>query len=182
MEVTPSGEDTFRVVDMEPHEAEEIITLLWDGRRPNGTLVEQSVNIYFPPPTTLRSNYILVKPTPDVPVLKGIAPHVEVKADPYLVNFCYGEFTHLLYNLDRAANVTVTILPPGITDPAAPEAIVVVDNELQMVGDHTVSWDALNNIDPNDILISEEGVYTFVIEATSSGYTSNWRGVVNLYR
>jgi hypothetical protein len=105
-----------------------------------------------------------------------------VKADPYLVNFCYGEFTHLLYNLDRAADVTITILPPGVTDQASSEAIVIVDNESQAAGDHTVSWDAIDQVDPNNILIFEEGIYTFMIKATSSGQTSNWKGVLSLYR
>jgi hypothetical protein len=167
---------------MEPHEAGDNLTFMWDGRRPNGTLVDQAVYIYFPPPNTLRSNYIIVNSTSTVPVLKGIAPYVEVKADPYLVNFCYGEFTHLLYNLDRAADVTITILPPGVTDPASPEAIIIVNNESQAAGDHTVSWDAVDQLDPRKITISNEGIYTFDITATASGQTTVWKGALNLFR
>ena len=182
MEVTPSGEGTFRTMDMEPYDAEETFTILWDGRRPNGTLVDIPVYVYFPPPTTLRPNYVIVKSTPAQPIISGRAPFVEVKADPYIVNFCYGEFTSLLYNLDRAASVTIKILPPGVTDPASPSAITLVENEGQSAGDHTVSWDAVDIGDPKNILLEDEGVHTFFIEAAASGKTSTWRGVLNLFR
>jgi hypothetical protein len=183
MEVTPYGEATFRVLDMEPHDAEETFTLLWDGRRLNGTLVEtDSCSIYFPAPTTLRPNYVIVKSTSEEPIISGQAPHVEVKADPYLINFCYGEQTKLLYNIDRDADVTIKILPPGVTDPGSPIAIILVDNESQSAGDHTISWDGIDSGDPRNILLETEGVHTFVIEATASGKTTTWKGVLNLYQ
>jgi hypothetical protein len=183
MEVTPYGEATFRVVNMEPHDAEETFTILWDGRRPNGTLVETpSSSIFFPAPTTLRPNYVIVESTSEKPVISGQAPYVEVKADPYLVNFCYGEHTKLLYNIDRTANVTIKLLPPGITDPASPDAITLVDNQSQSAGDHTISWDGIDIGDPRNILLKNEGVHTFYIEATASEKTTTWRGVLNLYR
>ena len=182
MRVTPSGEGPFNVFEGEPHEPGETFTIIWDGRRPNGTLVESSCQIYFPPPVPLYPNYIIVRSASQVPVISGQAPYIEVKSDPYLVNFSYGEYTKLLYNIDRDAVVTIKVLPPGVTDPESPIALVVLDHENQAAGDHTVTWDGIIEGDSNNIFLKQEGIYTFVIEATSAGKTSEWKGFLNLYR
>jgi len=182
MEVTPPGEVTFKVIDGEPHEPGETFTVIWDGRRPNGTLVEAACNIYFPAPVRLYPNYIIVKSPSSKPVISGQGPYIEVKADPYLVNFSYGEYIKLLYNIDRDAVVTIKVLPPGVTDSESPSALTVVDHENQTAGDPTVTWDGIIEGDSNNIFLKQEGVYTFVIEATNAGKTSEWKGFLNLYR
>ena len=73
MRVTPQGGSAFNVISMEPHEAGPFL-IVWDGRDPMGNIVESTSNIYFPAPTTLRPNYILVKG--NIPKISGQAPYV----------------------------------------------------------------------------------------------------------
>ena len=61
-------------------------------------------------------------------------------------------------------------------------AIVLVNQEFQSAGDHTVTWSGTDATDVRHVLISQEGLYTFVIEATTEGITSTSRGVVSLYK
>lgn len=62
----------------------------------------------------------------------------------------------------------------------------VLSDELWAAGDHEVTWNALDPLDPNGkkMLISEDGPYTFTIQATNpqTGGTVLKRGVINLYQ
>jgi hypothetical protein len=48
--------------------------------------------------------------------------------------------------------------------------------------DYTVEWKGYNTADPNAMLLSANGAYTFAIEATIPGtsYKSLYRGVLNV--
>jgi parallel beta-helix repeat protein len=182
MQITPSGEPAFWLFENRPLEAGDTL-LVWDGRRLDGSIVEQSTNIYFPPPWTMRPNYIITKGA--VPVISGQAPYIEVKADPYLLTCSYGQFSRFLYAIDQDARVTVKLLPPGISDSNSSEAIVVVDDELQTAGNHTIAdWSPADETDPNanSFLIEADGAYTLIIEATDpdSGFSSLWRATITI--
>jgi hypothetical protein len=48
--------------------------------------------------------------------------------------------------------------------------------------DYTVEWKGFNTADPNAMLVSADGAYTYAIEATIPGtsYKSLYRGVLNV--
>ncbi|MCK5506439.1 MAG: hypothetical protein KAJ10_14855, partial [Thermodesulfovibrionia bacterium] len=182
MQVTPSGQSAFWVFHMQPFEGGNHL-FVWDGRGSDGNILTVTSNVYFPAPTTMRPNYIIT--TGAAPTIAGQSPYVEVKSDPYLITCSYGQFTRFLYNIDQDCDVTIKILPPGVSDPNSGEAIVLVDNESQTAGDHEVSgWSPKDTSDPNgnSFLIEEDGAYMLSIEATNpqTGYSSLWRAVLNI--
>lgn len=179
IEIRPSGETPFTVYT-EYAAANETFLYAWDGRRPDKTLVDVQTGFFIY--DTWSNNNMLIVRSSSAPEITGQAPAVNVKSNPFLVNFCYGEQTSILYNLDRQAEVTVTLLPVPLTDPTAPEAIILLDNQVQNAGDHTVTWNGSDVADIRHVLFSQEGLYNFVIEATSEGITSTARGVVSLYK
>lgn len=190
MQVTPSGEPAFFAFQDVPYDAGQH-WVYWDGRRPDGSIVDSSVYVFYPTPTLLRQNTIQVLgTTPNIAGL-GEIPDIEIKSDPYLISHSYEQVSKMVYRIDLDAYVTVKLLPPGIIDPTHPDAIVVLDRELQSavdVGDapidHTVEWRGLASPDSNDVLTADEGVFTFVIEAESvlSGQTGTYRGVLSIRR
>ncbi|HED16570.1 MAG TPA: hypothetical protein ENI64_07155, partial [Gammaproteobacteria bacterium] len=172
-------------------------TLQWDGRDPatgkayTGTF---KVQVYF-----ISFSNSTVQITGGAPVISGAATNIEVKSDPYTVYLSYGQFTKFRYNLDRAATVTIKLLPPGIYNPSDAKAITVISNVSQAAGDHVeVSWSGVDTNDatgktlligdyapaiPNPAQGSAEGAYTFVIQATSTaGVTTTKRGTLSVYR
>jgi hypothetical protein len=120
----------------------------------------------------------------------GASPNIEVQSNPYRVVHSYEQISKISYRIDQDSYVTVKLLPPGVSDIASPEAIVLTDGVLQpaLSGgqpvDHEFEWRGYNPQDPNDILVSGEGSYTFAIQATgaSSGVTTVYRGVLQLWR
>ena len=183
MQVIPASSDSFYVFDDVPYEAGDWL-IIWDGRDPQGNIITGSVNIDSGIPPKLRPNYIITKGfDPDV---AGAAGRIGIKSDPYIATICYGQFFRLLYNISGDCQVTIKVLPPGINSPDAPEAMEVLSNEPQEAGDHEVTWDAIDPLDPNDkrMLINEDGLYTFTIEAINpqTGGTTLKRGIINLYQ
>ena len=177
MQATPTGQTVFDVFTMVPYEKGAFL-FVWDGRDPTGQIIDVESYVYFPAPTTLRPNYVIA--TGDTPKVS------EQHSDPYLMNLTYGQITQLRYTLERDADISVKILPPGIADPDDPSAIVLVDAVPTGAGSYEIEWDGLNQGDPNGNLaeVVEEGPYTFVIQAlnTDSGTTTVTRGVINVFR
>jgi hypothetical protein len=171
----------FRLIDNKPYDRQETFTVTWDGRRPDGTVVEQQVYVYLPAPLTLPSNFIIVRSTPQASLIAGQGSAVQVKTDPYLVNLSYDQKTSLLYGLTAQATVSAYLLPPGITDPASDKAIVLLQNQVQAAGDHTVSWDGLAAGSKRACLISDEGLYTLYMKAVSGGTENTWRASLSLF-
>uniref|UniRef100_UPI002627672C FlgD immunoglobulin-like domain containing protein n=1 Tax=uncultured Microbulbifer sp. TaxID=348147 RepID=UPI002627672C len=190
MQVTPSGESPFYVFE-DVFYSKGQHWLYWDGRDREGRIVESPVAIYYPAPKPLRSTALYLAGT--APRITGAAeaPSIEVKSDPYIVSHSYEQQTRMAYQVSTDAIVTFSLLPPGIVDPQHPSAIVLVDQELMRAQDtegnallHEVAWRGYQESDPNAVLVGEEGVYTFAIQATSpqNGERTLYRGVVNLYR
>jgi len=112
-----------------------------------------------------------------------------VKSDPYLVTHSFDQASSIVYRIDADAVVRVTMLPPGIVDPSHASAIVLLNNVSQSARDsngnpidHTVVWRGYNDTDPNGVLVSTDGAYTFAIEATlpATGRKTTYRGVLSM--
>jgi hypothetical protein len=165
-------------------------TLIWDGRGADGQLVSGTCNIYFDAPLQMRANAVIVRGTKPAIVGTGGGPDIEVKSNPYRIAHSYEQISNITYRLDQDAYVTVKLLPPGISDPANPAAIVLTDNELQAARsgttpvDHSIQWKGYDDLDTNDILVSDEGPYTFSIQATATatGATTLYRGILQLWQ
>jgi hypothetical protein len=158
--------------------------LVWNGRHPDTGLIVSGGLGLVPELVPLRDNIILVKGTAPAVTGLGAAPNIEIKSNPYRVSHSYGQFSQTAYQLDQDAYVSVKLLPPGVGDPNDPAAIEVMANQLQSGAQiHTVDWRGHDAVDTNNILVSEEGLYTFSIEATSaaSGLTTVYRGALKLY-
>ncbi|WP_444902556.1 right-handed parallel beta-helix repeat-containing protein [Microbulbifer sp. SSSA007] len=190
MQVTPSGESAFSVFE-DVFYPQGNHWLYWNGRDPEGHIVESSAAIYYPTPKLVRSTAIYLAGI--APRITGAvaAPSIEVKSDPYRVSHSYEQLTRMAYQVSTDAVVTFSLLPPGVVDPDHPSAIVLVDERLMRAKDgednallHEVEWRGYNESDPNAVLVGDEGAYTFAIQATSpeSGESTLYRGVVNLYR
>jgi hypothetical protein len=164
--------------------------LIWDGRGPDGELVSGSCNIYFDPPQIMKPASVIVRGSVPVITGTGTSPNIEVRSNPYRIAHSYEQISKVTYRLDQDAYVTVKLLPPGITDPASPQAVVLTNTQLQtaMSGgqplDHAIEWKGYDDLDTNDILVSDEGSYTFTIQATgvASGATTLYRGALQLWR
>src|SRR5207247_2092511 len=104
-------------------------------------IVDVGSSIYFPPPTTLRPNYVIT--TGNTPRLSGIA------SDPYRIFMSYAHVSRLSFALDRDASVTITILPPGIANPADPSGRKIMTNSPLTTGNYTVVFDPTDPADPN---------------------------------
>lgn len=161
----------------------------WDGRDPNGVLLTVPATVWVDDGQIMRTNGIYVF-SPIVQITGTTAvPNIEVRSDPYLVTSSYEQTAKIVYRISLDATVRVTLLPPGVVDPASPSAIVLVNNVSQTAKDgsnvpidYTVEWRGYNTSDPNAILVSAEGAYTFAIEATlpATGQKTLYRGILNI--
>jgi hypothetical protein len=164
--------------------------LIWDGRGSNGEMVSGSCNIFFDAPRFMKPASVVVRGTVPVIAGTGASPNIEVTSDPYRITHSYDQLSRITYRLDQDAYVTVKLLPPSVTDPASPDAIVVLNSTLQLAenggapADYVVEWKGYDDLDTNEILVSEEGLHTFVIEATGaqSGATALYRGALQVWQ
>ena len=161
--------------------------LYWDG-------VDTDTDLFYMGPigaqytfTPFSANTVVVKNSGQDLAIRGQAPTVEVKADPYLVYLSYGHFTKILYHLDTPGNqdaaVVIKLLPPGVTNINDPQ-VIEIHNATEGPGNHEVEWTGVDVGDPNATTrtISADGAYTFAIEATVGGSTTLYRGVLNAYQ
>lgn len=164
--------------------------LIWDGRGADGQIVSGTCAIYFDPPLYMKSNSVIVRGTTPKVTGTGASPSIEVKSNPYRITHSYEHISQITYRVDQDSYVTVKLLPPGVSDPASPQAIVITNNELTYAqsggqpADHVVEWKGYEDMDTNDILVSEEGSYTFAIQATgvTTGRTALYRGALQLWQ
>jgi hypothetical protein len=165
-------------------------TLIWDGRDANGQLVSGSCAVYFDVPLALKPSSVIMKGTVPVITGTGTAPNVEVQSTPWLITHSYEQIAQITYRVSQDSYVTVKLLPPGVADPASPQAVVLVSNELDAAlngsqpANHTVEWRGYDPNHTNNILVSAEGAYTFAIQARSvqTGQQALYRGVLQLYQ
>ncbi|WP_192879390.1 right-handed parallel beta-helix repeat-containing protein [Microbulbifer sp. A4B17] len=190
MEVTPGGGDTHVVYDNIPMEAGTHY-MVWDGRTADGVLTTGSFYTYVPDPEILPTNAVIIDGVN--PSITGTldAPNIEVKSDPYLMYHSYDQISKVAYLLDQDSYVTFKLLPPDIGDPTNAGAITLIDNQLQAANDsdgavatHEVEWTGYEESDGNAIMVSDEGVYSFWIEATSAttGASTTYYGALQLYQ
>lgn len=189
LRVTPQGGSTFYVFTNIYYSAGVPHWIYWDGRGPDGQLLTVPAMVWAEDGTIMRPNGIYVfSPTVAITGL-GAAPDIEVRSDPFLVASSYEQSSRIVYRVSLDALVRVTILPPGIVDPASPSAIVLVNNVIQPAKnangnpiDYTAEWSGFNTADPNAMLAGADGAYTFAIEATlpATGQKTLYRGVLNI--
>ena len=177
MQVTPTGGSTFNVLTNEPHD-QATFPIEWDGRDASGNIVAVSSSVFFPPPVTLRPNFIIT--TGNTPRLSAIA------SDPYRLFMSYAHVSRMEFTLARDATVTITMLPPGVSNPADPSGRVVVNAQPMTAGSYQVLFDPISPSDPNldTFRFSAEGSYTFAVQAVNAttGATSLRRGVVTMFK
>jgi parallel beta-helix repeat protein len=181
--VTPVGSTTgFKVFEKIAYPA-GTPKIVWDGRDLAGQIVANAVQLkLFMPDNRLRYNHVIVQ---DVdPNVRGVAPYVEVKSNPWYVVHSYGQLAKVAYHVDQPAAVTVKLLPPGIADPNHASAITMLPATAQAAGDHTVEWTGPAAADPNLVRFAEEGAFTFTIQAlnTATGRSALYRGVLQVRR
>ena len=167
---------------------------VWDGRDHNGALVPSvldgtaELEISIPVPERLSANAIIVTETsgriygPDLGIDPDY-PTIEVRPNPFRITHSYDQPTTMTYCVDQAATVDIKLLNPDEHDPGAGD--VNVQEELvsaqSVVADvcETVEWIP----DADDIKSLEDGIRTFVIEATNPSHThltSTYRGVLQI--
>jgi flagellar hook assembly protein FlgD len=182
------GQSIFPDGDGIAMEAGENRQFFWDGRIPGTADIYIGSFTAYLNFTTFGPNYVVVRS--EAPVIKGpdaigpSAPYLEVKADPYIVYLSYGQLVNVHYNIDRQSQVTIKLLPPGVTDFNDPSAVLVTD-ELQSAQDHTVEWQGLDVAgDGRDRTLPADGVYTLAIKAvaTDSGASTIYKAVLSAYQ
>ena len=188
LQITPQGGTTFHAFKDVYYPA-GTHWFYWDGRGPDGNFITVPSTIWIPDSTIMRPTGVYVF-SPTVAITgTGTAPNIEVKSDPYFIASSYEQASKIVYRVSQDATVRVTLLPPGISDAGHASAIVLVNNVLQPAKDgggapidYTVEWKGYDTADPNAMLVSADGAYTFAIEATIPGtsYKSLYRGVLNV--
>lgn len=186
--VTPSGGTPFYAFQ-NLHYPAGTHWIYWDGRAPDGSLVTAAAATFATDAQVMRANGVFAY-TPTITITgTGTAPNIEVKSDPYLVTHSFDQASSIVYRIDADAVVRVTMLPPGIVDPAHASAIVLVNNVTQSARDsngnpidHAVVWRGYNDTDYNGVLVATDGAYTFAIEATlpATGRKTVYRGVLSM--
>ncbi len=188
LRVTPQGGSPFYPIN-DIYYAPGTYWLSWDGRGLDGQLLTVPASVWAGDGKLMRPNGVFVfAPTVQVTGTAAV-PNIEVRSDPYLVTSSYEQSARIVYRISLDAVVRVTLLPPGVVDPASPSAIVLVNNVSQTARDgnnapidYTVEWRGYNATDPNAVLVSTEGSYTFAIEATlpATGQKTLYRGILGI--
>jgi parallel beta-helix repeat protein len=175
--------------------------LLWDYRDAQGRILNSAMFLPGATFTGLRSHSVIVKGNNPVLVGTGTAPNIEIKSDPYRVMHSYNQISQIAYQVDQDSTVTVKLLPPCLstnttcsTDFNDAEAVVIVNNvavsaeTLGVPDTHTFEWRGYDvnasTVDSNNILVDEDGTYTYMIQATSvaSGLSTLYRGSLQIYK
>jgi len=172
------------IISKEPFEPFGPQYYYWNGRDLAGNEINnRDYHFFFPQPTNLPENTIIVKDTVPSIYGEGIAPNIEVKSNPYIVHHSYEEFSQIRFQVNQDSAVTAKLLPPGINDPNDLNSIVLLDNQPVVANViETMTWNGYLDTDTNNILITEEGMYTFTIQATSNvtGLTTLYRGALTI--
>ncbi|MDH5436854.1 MAG: hypothetical protein OEX83_08845, partial [Gammaproteobacteria bacterium] len=183
-------------------------SFMFDGRDRDGRYVDESILIatnVYDYELALSSDAIFVKNS--FPTLLGTeaAPNVEIKSDPYFVEHSYDQVSQVAFTVDEASYITVKLLEPCNTsekdgagvptctpDPSAASTITLIDNQLKPAyGGNplnviTFEWRGYDfeapAADTNNILVDKDGLYTYLITATSqlTGNTTTYRGALQL--
>lgn len=169
---------------------------IWDGRNDSGEPMQSHQSyMWFRVQALLKP--LSIKLEGDTPVISngGVTPNISIKPTSYKVRHSYDEISSIAYQVDQDSMVTVKLLPPGIYDPSDPSAYIIQPSTLMLAesspgvpAPHSFDWRGYNNEvpspDTNNILVNQDGRYTFVIEATSveTDNTVIYRGNLNLFQ
>jgi len=172
---------------------------VWDVRDANGKMNDKNFAMAAPYLSPLRKDSIIIKGNNPKVVGVGIAPNIEVIATPYLVLHSFEQVSKIVYQLDQDANVSIRLLKPCMNSDTNcainhndPAGIAIFDGLLSAKDasnqtiNHSFEWRGYDfnatTIDANNILVNEEGYYTFSIKATSatSGLSTIYRGSIYL--
>jgi len=167
--------------------------LYWDGRDATGAPVNSFNTKYVVSSSGafLDPSSIIVTGTKPFISGGGAIPDISIKPSSYKVRYSYDEISVINYQIDQDAMVTIKLLPPGVYDPADASAIIIEPANLKLAeisagvpNVHSFTWKGYEELDTNNILTSEEGRYTFTIEATGveTGNVSLYRGNLNLFK
>ena len=161
--------DPFKVMTSAPH-APGNYTFNWDGRDTTGNILGGGGKAYCYTASLLSENYIIAT---------GNTPKIsQVKTDPYQADLSYGVFIKIKYSLSRDATVTVQVKSPSGS------TITIIGSQAQTAGSHEIEWTGLDASDTTGkkTIISEEGDYTVVIQATNpvSGTSSTARANLSI--
>ncbi len=172
-------------------------TILWDGRDIDGKIVEGLV-VLGNGMRYIEQNAVFVQG--NSPQLIGIypAPDIEIKSNPYTVVHSYDQASTVRFTVDQDVIATVHLIKPCMhtdlecsADFDGPGAITLLDNVSLAGGQanvHSFEWRGYDvaqaTPDTNNIQVSDDGTYTYIIKAVSvaSGVTSYYRGSLGLYQ
>ncbi|MCB1853004.1 MAG: right-handed parallel beta-helix repeat-containing protein, partial [Gammaproteobacteria bacterium] len=188
MRVSIGYTGTHYIYDGVPVEA-GVIPIVWDGRDETGEIIDGNFTIWFHDSARLATNLVIVKGTR--PEISGSGPQIEVKSNPYRITYSYEQISSMRFSISADSYVTVTFLPLGGQSTDSSTAIRVMENQLLSARDglgnqqeHPIEWLGYDASDTNNILMTTEGSYNFVIEATSvaTGFHNVYRGALQVYR
>lgn len=172
-----------------PNESGRIV---WDGRDPaTAAFVEDSFTLRFHGRYVEKPNFVIVRDTVPEAYSATDPPALEIQTNPFRMRHSFSEVSEVSYRITRDANVRILLLPPGIYNPAAPEAVEVQPSTLQSALDggqpkvHTFRWDNVNAADPGLARLETEGEWTVAIEVSDpadASLQSLYRGVLQLRR
>jgi len=171
----------------------------WDMRDNGGKILDGAIILGSYSFSSLRKDSVIVEG--NIPVVTGVgmAPSIEVIATPHTVFHSFEQVSQIVYRIDQDADVSIKLLKPCYSsddtctiDHDDASAITLFDGVLQAKDgfnqsvDHSFEWRGYDfnaaTIDANDILVNEEGYFTFSIKATSSAtsLSTTYRGSIYL--
>jgi parallel beta-helix repeat protein len=184
---------------------------VWDGRADHavgsfepGQLIPEVVQtpsdgpdfcVFFEVPQALKPSHVIVANTQPTITGTGLAPEIEVRADPYLIQPTYDQSSKLEFKIDQDSYVTLLIFPPGQQSVDDGDAISIIPIDGNPT---TVDVDAVpgNTAFPyywkghadgvgesRKLSATYNGPFTFALKAVNardSTLTSVYRGVINV--
>ena len=174
---------------------------LGDGRNIAGQNIDKLIYVSNTGINILQQNSEIIFVKNKAPELLGteVSPGIEIKSDPYRIKHSYDQITNVAFTVSEDSYVTVDLLEPCpssnttcSTDPAVASILTVIDNQLLAASDntpatiHNFEWRGydftLSSPDTNNITVDQEGLYTYLITATSSatGNVTTYRGSLYL--
>jgi hypothetical protein len=172
-----------------------VTPIRFTGRDPSGRPLHGSTFVNVLTPQMLQFNSVVVRG--GSPRLTGVSgtPQVTITSDPVLIVQTLDQFASIGYCLDRPARVTMKLLKPGAFDPNDPAAVVQTFLQDQLQPATNCAAGGVPNVqqfrgfaldDPDALLLNEDGVYTFSLEARDPVVLGSGRtlylGAVNIFR
>lgn len=145
----------------------------WEGFDAQGMALDGDLAVHVRDDGKMRPNTVVVE---SAPVVTASPPAIEIVSSPYLLYRSYGQpSADLVYRLDQTADVTITLLPPGVSDPSS--GIEIFSQTGLAAGiDHTAV------IDSAVTETGGEGTYAVHVAAANGSLVGTYVGAVQLRR